>query len=96
MTVASIGFQFVHAIGPAVFALRVLQGVSFAAAFTATTTFAAEFAPRGATRAGARPVRTIDVVDARHRSIVLGEEIVPRRYGFPTLFAMTTIVLYPS
>ena len=45
MSLASVGYLFVDRIGPAFFALRILQGFSFAAAFTATTTFAAAYAP---------------------------------------------------
>src|ERR1700747_1376572 len=44
MSAAGVGFVFVHTIGPALFALRLVQGVSFAAAFTASTTMAAELA----------------------------------------------------
>ena len=57
----------------------VLQGVAFAAAFTATTTFAAEFAPRGAAGAGARPVRTVDLLAARHRARARRGVGAPRR-----------------
>ncbi|HSP99023.1 MAG TPA: MFS transporter [Candidatus Dormibacteraeota bacterium] len=85
MTVASVGFQFVHAIGPAVFALRVLQGVSFAAAFTATTTFAAEFAPRPR-RARALGLFGLSTLLTHAIAPGLGEELV-RRAGFPALFA---------
>lgn len=85
MTAASIGFLFVHAVGPAVFALRVLQGMSLAAAFTATTTFAAEFAPR-ARRARALGVFGLSTLLTHAIAPSLGEELV-RRAGFPALFA---------
>ena len=89
MTAASIGFQFVHAIGPAVFALRVLQGVSFAAAFTATTTFAAEFAPP-ARRARALGLFGLSTLLTHAIAPGLGEELV-HRAGFPALFAAATV-----
>lgn len=89
MTLASIGFQFVHAVGPAVFALRVLQGVSFAAAFTATTTFAAESAPR-ARRARALGLFGLSTLLTHAIAPGLGEELV-HRAGFPALFAAATV-----
>lgn len=89
MTAASLGFQFVHAIGPAVFALRVLQGASFAAAFTATTTFAADFAPR-ARRARALGLFGLSTLLTHAIAPGLGEELV-RRAGFPALFAAATV-----
>jgi MFS family permease len=85
MAIASLGFQFVHTIGPAVFALRILQGVAFAAAFTATTTFAAEFAPR-ARRARALGLFGLSTLLTHAIAPSLGEELV-RRAGFPALFA---------
>lgn len=88
MSLASIGFLFVHGIGPAVFALRVLQGVSFAAAFTATTTFAAELAPR-AQRARALGLFGLSTLLTHAIAPGLGEELV-RRAGFPALFAAAT------
>jgi MFS family permease len=89
MTVASIGFQFVHAAGPAVFALRVLQGLSFAAAFTATTTFAADFAPP-ARRARALGVFGLSTLLTHAIAPGLGEELV-RRAGFPALFGAAMV-----
>jgi MFS family permease len=85
MAAASIGFQFVHSVGAAVFALRVLQGIAFAAAFTATTTFAAEFAPR-ARRARALGLFGLSTLLTHAIAPSLGEELV-RRAGFPALFA---------
>ncbi|MBX3027226.1 MFS transporter [bacterium] len=89
MSAASIGFQFVHAIGPAAFALRILQGASFAAAFTATTTFAAELAPR-ARRARALGVFGLSTMLTHAIAPGLGEELV-RRAGFPALFAAAAV-----
>ena len=89
MAAASLGFQFVHSIGPAVFALRILQGVAFAAAFTATTTFAAEFAPR-ARRARALGLFGLSTLLTHAIAPGLGEELV-RRAGFPALFATAMV-----
>ena len=89
MSLASLGFLFVHEIGPAVFALRTLQGVSFAAAFTATTTFAADFAPR-ARRARALGLFGLSTLLTHAIAPSLGEELV-RRAGFQALFAAAMI-----
>lgn len=86
MTLASLGFLLFDALGPPMYALRTLQGVSFAAAFTATTTFAAEFAPR-ARRAQALGVFGLSTLLTHAIAPALGEEIV-RRGGFHTLFAV--------
>lgn len=88
MTLAAIGFQFVAALGPALFALRALQGLSFAAAFTATTTFAAEFAPR-AQRARALGLFGLSTLLTHAIAPGLGEEVI-RRAGFPALFGLAT------
>lgn len=86
MTLASTGFLFCDALGPTMFALRTLQGVSFAAAFTATTTFAAEFAPR-ARRAQALGIFGLSTLLTHAIAPALGEEII-RHGGFHLLFAV--------
>jgi MFS family permease len=86
MAAASVGFLFVDRIGPLLFALRVLQGMSFAAAFTATTTFAAEFAPISR-RAQALGIFGLSTLLTHAIAPIVGEEIV-RRGGFRTLFAV--------
>jgi MFS family permease len=68
--------------------LRVLQGLSFAAAFTATTTFAAEFAPVSR-RAQALGVFGLSTLLTHAIAPITGEEIV-RWGGFHALFAVTT------
>ena len=88
MTIASAGFLLVDSIGPLLFALRLLQGLSFAAAFTATTTFAAEFAPIGR-RAQALGIFGLSTLLTHAIAPIVGEEIV-HRAGFHTLFAVTT------
>ncbi len=85
MTLASAGFLVFDALGPTMFALRTLQGVSFAAAFTATTTLAAEFAPP-ARRARALGLFGLSTLLTHAIAPALGEEIV-RRGGFHALFA---------
>jgi MFS family permease len=88
MTLASIGFLLFDRLGPVLFALRALQGASFAAAFTATTTFAAEFAPR-AQRARALGLFGLSTLLTHAIAPGLGEELV-HRGGFPALFAAAT------
>lgn len=88
MAVASAGYLATDEIGPTLFALRALQGVSFALAFTATTTFAAELAPRDR-RAQALGVFGISTLLTHAIAPGLGEEVV-RRFGFDTLFAIAT------
>lgn len=87
MTVASLCYLWVDAIGPALFAVRVLQGASFAAAFTATTAFAAAFAPQDR-RAQALGIFGLSVLLTHAVAPAAGEEII-RRFGFHALFGVT-------
>ncbi len=89
MAIAAMLYLFIDHIGPALFALRVLQGVSFAMAFTATTTFAAEFAPRDR-RAQALGVFGVSTLLTHALAPGLGEEVV-HRFGFQTLFAIAAL-----
>jgi len=89
MTVASAGFLFVEHVGPLLFALRILQGLSFGAAFTAATTFAAEFAPV-ARRAQALGMFGLSTLLTHAIAPIVGEEII-HRSGFRTLFAVTMV-----
>lgn len=84
MTLASLGFVLFDQLGIALYALRALQGASMAAAFTATTTFAAEFAPR-ARRAQALGIFGLSTLLTHALAPGLGEELV-HRAGFPALF----------
>lgn len=86
MSLASLGFLLFDRLGPTLYALRFLQGVSFAAAFTATTTFAAEFAPRER-RARALGLFGLSTLLTHAIAPTLGEEII-RRGGFQALFAI--------
>jgi MFS family permease len=45
MTVAALGFAFVHEVGPLIYLLRVAQGAAFAMAFVAGSTLAVDQAP---------------------------------------------------
>lgn len=87
MTLASMSYLWVDTIGPTLLLLRVLQGASFAAAFTATTTFAAEFAPRER-RAQALGIFGLSTLLTHAIAPTVGEEVI-RRGGFHTLFALT-------
>ncbi len=89
MALASVGFQLVDSVGVLLFALRFLQGVSFAAGTTATTTFAAEFAPR-ARRAQALGIFGLSTLVTHALGAALGEELV-QRWGFAALFGLTTL-----
>jgi MFS family permease len=87
MTAASICYLRVDTIGPALFAVRALQGASFAAAFTATTAFAAAFAPPDR-RAQALGIFGLSVLLTHAIAPAVGEEII-QRLGFHALFAIT-------
>jgi MFS family permease len=89
MTVASVGYVFAATVGPLLFACRLLQGLSFAAAFTATTTFAAEFAPVQR-RAQALGIFGLSTLLTHAFAPTVGEEIV-HRWGFHALFMVTTV-----
>lgn len=89
MAIASALYLRIDQIGPPLFALRVLQGVSFAMAFTATTTFAAELAPRDR-RAQALGVFGVSTLLTHAIAPGLGEELV-NRAGFHALFATATV-----
>jgi MFS family permease len=89
MAIASACYLGLDHIGPALFALRALQGASFAMAFTATTTFAAELAPRDR-RAQALGVFGVSTLLTHALAPGLGEELV-RRAGFNALFATATV-----
>jgi MFS family permease len=95
MGIAAACFPLIEAIGPALYALRVLQGLSFAAAFTATTTYAAVLAPM-ASRARALGIFGLSTLLTHAIAPSLGEEII-HRVGFATLFygaaACTAVVV---
>ncbi|HVM98156.1 MAG TPA: MFS transporter [Candidatus Acidoferrales bacterium] len=84
MTLGSASFVTIDAIGPMMFALRVVQGFSFAAAFTASTTLAAELAPINR-RAEALGIFGVSTLLTHALAPTIGEEII-HRFGFHTLF----------
>lgn len=86
MAAAALGYLFIDAIGPVLYGLRLVQGVSFAAAFTASTTLAAELAPPSR-RAEALGVFGISTLLTHALAPTLGEELIRRR-GFPALFVV--------
>src|SRR5256886_5361749 len=86
MAVASGGFLFVHAIGPALYALRILQGVAFAAAFNAASTLAVAFAP-ATRRAAALGLFGVSTLTTHALAPALGELVIAVA-GFPALFAL--------
>jgi len=94
MSVTALSFLFVERIGVLLFVLRVLQGFCFAAAFTATTTFAADFAPREQ-RARALGVFGLSTLLTHAIAPTLGEEIV-RRWGFDTLFVTSAAYAFAA
>jgi MFS family permease len=100
MTAAALGYLLVDTIGPALFALRVVQGCSFAAAFTASTTLAAELAPSDR-RAEALGIFGVSTLLTHALAPTIGEEII-RRAGFHALcvtaaaFSTLPLLLLPG
>lgn len=84
MTLAAALYPLVDRVGPLLFALRILQGASFAAAFTAATTFAAALAPVE-TRAKSLGLFGLSTLLTHAIAPGLGEELI-HRYGFQALF----------
>jgi len=88
MSLASAAFLVVDRLGPAVFVLRGVQGLAFAAAFNAASTLAAEFAPPGR-RAAALGLFGVSTLTTHALAPALGEQLI-RRAGFPALFVAAT------
>jgi MFS family permease len=89
-TLCSIAFLFIDEIGPALYAVRVLQGIAFTSAFTGAQTLALLFAPveRRAEMIGWFGISTI----LTHAiSPAIGEEIIAR-YGFHTMFGVGAVL----
>jgi MFS family permease len=86
MALASFAYVFVSDVGPLLFALRVLQGVSFTSAFVTASTLAADLAPVER-RGQALGIFGISTLLTHAIAPSLGEAIA-RRYGFPTLFVV--------
>lgn len=84
-TICSYAFMWVDEIGPALIALRVVQGIAFSCAFTGAQTLAVLFAPH-ARRAEALGWFGISTILTHAISPPLGEEIV-LRWGYDAMFA---------
>ncbi|GIW43605.1 MAG: MFS transporter [Candidatus Binatia bacterium] len=84
MTLAALGYLFVHEVGPFLFSLRLVQGLAFGAAFTASTTLAASLAPEHM-RARALGWFGISTLLTHALAPAIGEELI-HRAGFPALF----------
>jgi MFS family permease len=86
MALASYAYILVPGTGPLVYGLRVVQGVSFTAAFVTASTLAVELAPAGR-RGEALGIFGISTLTTHAIAPALGE-VVARRWGFPALFAV--------
>jgi MFS family permease len=86
MALASFAYLLVREIGPALFALRVIQGVSFTFAFVTASTLAVQLAPPGR-RGQALGIFGISTLTTHAIAPALGE-MVARRLGFDALFAL--------
>jgi len=89
MSAAALGYLAVDSIGPTLYGLRLLQGVSFAAAFTASTTLAAELAPPDQ-RAQALGLFGVSTLLTHALAPSIGEEII-HRFGFTALFVTAAV-----
>jgi MFS family permease len=86
MVLASFAYLVVPMPSPALYALRVVQGVAFTSAFVTASTLAAELAPLPI-RGRALGVFGISTLLTHAIAPAFGE-IVARRFGFPALFAL--------
>jgi len=89
MGVASAAFLATSAIGPLMFALRIVQGLAFSASFNAAATLAAELAPP-ARRTSALGIFGISTLLTHAIAPSLGEQIVAVG-GFGLLFAIAGV-----
>ena len=79
----------VNRIRPALFVLRGIQGLAFAAGFNAASTLAVEYAPPER-RAAALGIFGVSTLATHAISPALGEQLV-HRAGFPALFAVAAV-----
>jgi MFS family permease len=86
MLLATLGYLFVDRIGWLLFALRVVQGVAFAAGFNAASTLAAELAPP-ARRAAALGIFGVSTLGTHALAPTIGEWLIDHS-GFPLLFVV--------
>jgi MFS family permease len=86
MALASFAYVVVPGVGPVLFLLRVIQGVSFTSAFVTASTLAVELAPIER-RGEALGLFGISTLTTHAIAPALGE-VVARRFGYETLFAV--------
>ena len=86
MLLATLGYLAVDRIGPLLFALRVVQGVAFAAGFNAASTLAAELAPP-TRRAAALGIFGVSTLGTHALAPTIGEQLI-RIGGFDLLFVV--------
>ncbi|MFN2374978.1 MAG: MFS transporter [Candidatus Binatia bacterium] len=89
-TLCSIAFLFIDEIGPALYAVRIVQGIAFTSAFTGAQTLAVLFAPVER-RAEAIGWFGISTILTHAISPAIGEEII-LRYGFTTMFGVGAVL----
>src|SRR5439155_1714300 len=75
MGAASAAFLFVHAIGPAMYLLRIVQGLAFASAYNAASTLAVVFAP-ATRRAAALGLFGVSTLTAHAPAPAFGEMLI--------------------
>jgi len=86
MALASFAYVVVPGVGPVLFLLRIIQGVSFTSAFVTASTLAVELAPIER-RGEALGLFGISTLTTHAIAPALGE-VVARRFGFEALFAI--------
>jgi MFS family permease len=86
MMVSTLAYLAVDRIGPTLYALRVVQGVAFAAGFNAASTLAAELSPPGR-RAAALGIFGVSTLGTHALAPTIGEQLV-RFGGFELLFVV--------
>jgi MFS family permease len=86
MALASFGYLLVPIPGPALYGLRIVQGLAFTSAFVTASTLAAELAPL-AIRGRALGIFGISTLLTHALAPAFGE-IIAHRFGFGALFAV--------
>jgi len=89
-TLCSVAFVFIDEIGPALYVVRIIQGIAFTSAFTGAQTLAVLFAPVER-RAEAIGWFGISTILTHAISPVVGEEII-LHYGYPAMFGVGALL----
>jgi len=89
MMLAALGYLTVDGIGPLLFALRIVQGIAFAAGFNAASTLAAELAPPDR-RAQALGIFGVSTLGTHAIAPTVGEQLI-RVGGFHLLFVVAAV-----